>query len=114
MTRSKAASVLKAVAAKPYRLAFEDAALAEWKKLDSAVKENFRKLLRVRLQNPRIASAALHGELTHCYKIKLQQQGYRLVYQVIDQTLLVVVISFGRRDKDAVYRAAIKRLMSKK
>jgi len=43
------------------------------------------------------------------YKIKLRSAGYRLVYEVRDQVLLVLVIAVGRRDRNAVYRAASRR-----
>ena len=32
------------------------------------------------------------------------------MYQVIEQQLIVLVISVGRRDKNAVYEASMKRL----
>ena len=32
------------------------------------------------------------------YKIKLRAVGYRLVYEVIDDELVVIVIEVGRRD----------------
>ena len=106
------ASKRKPAAAKPqaYRLAFQDAALAEWKKLDGSVKEPLRRLLKKRLEAPRVKGAELHGDLADCYKIKLRAQGFRLIYQVQDKYLIVLVISVGRRDKNAVYEAAIKRL----
>ena len=92
-----------------FRLAFQDAALAEWKKLDGSVKEPLRRLLKKRLEAPRVKGAELHGELADCYKIKLRTQGFRLIYQVQDQHLIVLVISVGKRDKNAVYEAAIRR-----
>ncbi len=112
MTASKRQSVS---AKKPlYRLAFEDHARAEWDKLDGTVKEPLRRALKKRLESPHVPSAALHGELANCYKIKLLKQGYRLIYQVIDQQLIVLVISVVKRDKNAVYAAAMKRLHSQK
>ncbi|EEV0137970.1 type II toxin-antitoxin system RelE/ParE family toxin, partial [Escherichia coli] len=45
-----------------------------------------------------------------CYKIKLRTQGYRLVYQVNDKELLVLVIAIGKRENSAVYEDATKRL----
>jgi len=33
-----------------------------------------------------------------------------LIYQDIEQQLIVLMISVGRRDKNAVYEAAMKRL----
>ena len=105
-SKSKAATS----APPPYRLAFENAALAEWQKLDGSVKEPLRRLLKKRLEAPRVKGAELHGDLADCYKIKLRAQGFRLVYQVLDQRLIVLVISVGKRDKNAVYEAAIRRL----
>ena len=43
------------------------------------------------------------------YKIKLKDVGYRLVYEVIDQRLVVMVVAVGRRDHDEVYLMASKR-----
>ena len=106
---------MPASAKKPvYGLAFEVHARAEWDKLDGSVKEPLRSLLKKRLKSPHVPSAALHGGLANCYKIKLLKQGYRLIYQVIDQQLIVLVISVGKRDKNAVYQAAMKRLQNQK
>ena len=96
-----------------YRLAFEDHARTEWDRLDGSVKEPLRRLLKKRLESPHVPSAALRGDLVNCYKIKLLKQGYPLIYQVIDQQLIVLVISVGKRDKSAVYEAAMKRLQSR-
>ncbi|WP_205059530.1 type II toxin-antitoxin system RelE family toxin [Photobacterium phosphoreum] len=38
------------------------------------------------------------------YKIKLRTAGYRLVYEVIDDEIVVYVLAIGKRDKDAVYK----------
>jgi mRNA interferase RelE/StbE len=54
---------------------------------------------------PRVASAQLRGHPNR-YKIKLRALGYRLVYEVRDQEVLVVVVAVGRRDDNAVYLAA--------
>jgi len=40
------------------------------------------------------------------YKIKLRSIGYRLVYEVLDGRLVVLVVAVGKRDKNAVYKAA--------
>ena len=42
------------------------------------------KRLKKRLVQPRLPGSELHGSLRDCYKIKLRQQGYRLVYSVDD------------------------------
>jgi Cytotoxic translational repressor of toxin-antitoxin stability system len=45
-----------------------------------------------------------------CYKIKLKSSGYRLVYQVRDEVVMVFVVAIGKREKSAVYHDADKRL----
>jgi mRNA interferase RelE/StbE len=94
---------------KSYELEFHELALKEWKKLDGSIKSQFLKILTNRLQEPHIPSAKLRGDLNNTYKIKLRDVGYRLVYEVIDQRLVVVVIAIGRRDHDEAYQIAIKR-----
>jgi len=43
-----------------------------------------------------------------CYKIKLRSVGYRLVYQVRENEIVVSVVSVGKREKMLL----IKRLQS--
>ena len=62
-----------------YKLKFEKRAWREWEKLGHPVKEQFKKKLAERLENPRVPSAKLSGHADR-YKIKLRSAGYRLVY----------------------------------
>ena len=91
-----------------YELAFLDEALKEWRKLDNATREQFKAKLAERLQNPKIPSARLHG-VRERYKIKLRNAGYRLVYQVKDRELLVLVVAVGKRERNEIYKAADRR-----
>jgi mRNA interferase RelE/StbE len=92
-----------------FSLEFHVLALKEWQKLDSSVKNQFKKQLEKRLSNPRVASAKLHGDLDNFYKIKLRSIGYRLVYEVIDHKLVIMVIAVGKRNQEAVYKKASNR-----
>ncbi len=94
---------------KTYDLEFHELALKEWHKLDGSIQALFKKQLARRLQAPHVPSARLHGDLQNTYKIKLRDAGYRMVYEVIDRRLVVVVIAVGRRDQQAVYRQAATR-----
>jgi mRNA interferase RelE/StbE len=96
-----------------YRLQFVPSAWAEWQKLDGSVKEPLRKLLKKRLDNPHVPGAALHGALAGHYKIKLNKQGYRLVYGVQDDVLIVMVMAVDKREDSVVYQSAIARMMEK-
>lgn len=51
-------------------------------KTAKGIQEQFKKILKRRLENSHIISAILSGGLQDCYKIKLRKPGYRLVYQV--------------------------------
>lgn len=91
-----------------YELGFVEAALKEWKKLDSNTREQFKKKLAERCVNPRVPSAQLSGSRDR-YKIKLRGAGYRLVYEVRDEQVIIVVIAVGKRDRSEVYKAAARR-----
>ena len=91
-----------------YELCFHPDALAEWRKLDATVSGQFKRKLAERLQHPRVSAARLAGQKDR-YKIKLRSVGYRLVYEVRDAVLLVVVVAVGKRERHAVYRVAAKR-----
>jgi mRNA interferase RelE/StbE len=86
-----------------YELHFHPLALKEWKKLAKDLQEQFKKQLMRRLENPHVISAQLRSTLKNCYKIKLRQSGYRLVYAVNDNQLIVTVIAVGKRSKNEVY-----------
>ena len=91
-----------------YELAFLDSALKEWRKLDAQTRDQFKKKLIERLDAPHVPASKLSGAKDR-YKIKLRSVGYRLVYEVRDTEVIVVVVAIGRRDRNAVYKAAEKR-----
>lgn len=92
-----------------YNLEFKESALKEWRKLDGGIREQFKKKLAERLQRPHVGSAKRSG-MADCYKIKLKNAGYRLVYQVDDNRVVVIVVAVGKRENLAVYKKAGKRL----
>lgn len=81
-----------------YKLAFLPTAKKEWDKLDGSVRTVFKKKVLERLETPRVESAKLRG-YDDFYKIKLRDLGYRLVYEVVDDEVVIYVIAVGRRDK---------------
>ena len=92
-----------------YKLAFLPSALKEWRKLGDNVREQFRKKLGERLENPHVPSARLSG-MEDCYKIKLRAAGYRLVYRVEEEKVTVIVVAVGKRDRNLVYKIAAGRV----
>ncbi len=91
-----------------YRLKFNKQALKEWKKLDNDVRNQFKNKLREHLDSPRVEASKVSGA-SDCFKIKLRAVGYRLVYQIIEKDVVVLVLAVGKREKNAVYNAALKR-----
>jgi mRNA interferase RelE/StbE len=79
-----------------YELGFLEDALKEWRKLDGGIREQFKKKLAERLENPRVPSAKLAGHPDR-YKIKLRSIGYRLIYEVRERQWIVVVVAVGKR-----------------
>lgn len=72
-------------------------------KLSAPIKSQFKKKLEKRLINPRVSSAKLGG-YSSVYKIKLRSAGYRLVYEVIDDEIIIVILVVGKREKGQVYK----------
>ncbi len=93
-----------------FKLKFIPSALREWKKLAEPVKEQLRKKLKKRLENPRISASKLYG-FSDVYKIKLRSSGYRLAYEVNDFEVTVIVIAAWKRDKGKIYSKSKNRLI---
>ena len=93
-----------------YKLFFKKQAKKEWDNLDGAVKKILKKKLGERLKEPIIPKARLTG-MGNCYKIKIRGLGYRLVYQVHDRQIKIIVIAVGKRDRNKIYKIAKNRLL---
>jgi len=91
-----------------YKLEFVRGALKEWDALDASIKKQFKKKLKARLDMPEVAADRLIGSENR-YKIKLRSAGFRLVYEVHHQEVLVLVVAVGKRERNAVYKVAAKR-----
>jgi mRNA interferase RelE/StbE len=64
----------------------------------------FTRKLAERLRHPDVPASRLSG-LPSCYKIKLRASGFRLVYQVEDEALIVLVIAVGNASEMTPTRA---------
>lgn len=92
-----------------FKLKFDKRALKEWHKLDTVVSAQFKKKLAERLEEPIVRSSKVSGA-ENCYKIKLKAAGYRLVYQVINDEVVVLVLAVGKRERNSVYKIALNRV----
>jgi addiction module toxin, relE/stbE family len=93
-----------------YSLKFHEKALKEWEKLGDLLKTQFKKKLAERLENPHVQRDQLSGFSTALYKIKLKSAGYRLVYEVNDNEITVLVLSVGKRERLQAYINAQNRI----
>lgn len=93
-----------------YSIKVHDDFVAELDKLDPAVKLQLRKKLDKVVENPHIPKNRLGGELHNCYKIKLRKAGVRLVYQVNDDEIFILLLTVGKREDNQVYETAVSRV----
>jgi len=94
-----------------YKLKFVPSALKEWNGLGQTIQGQFKKALQKRLENPHIPKNKLSGR-PNIYKIKLRSAGYRLVYEVDDNEIVVLVLAVGKREKNEVYKKISNRKSS--
>ncbi|MEZ4720311.1 MAG: type II toxin-antitoxin system RelE/ParE family toxin [Flavobacteriales bacterium] len=92
-----------------YKLKFLPSAKKEWDKLDNSIKKQFKNKLEKCLEDPCIEANRLTG-FECAYKINLRSVGYRLVYEVDNQEIIIFVIAVGKRENNKVYSAAMNRL----
>ena len=92
-----------------YKLDFKKSAYKEWNKLGTTLREQFKKKLLERLDNPHVPASKLSGA-DNLYKIKLRQSGYRLVYKIEDDVIIVTVLAVGKRERSDVYKKAMHRI----
>lgn len=92
-----------------FALEFHPDAWAEWNKLDNSVREVLKKKLLKRLDEPHVPAARLHDDLANCFKLKHDKTGHRLVYEVIDDRVVVYVLAVGERARLDAYLKASRR-----
>ncbi|MGF1550382.1 MAG: type II toxin-antitoxin system RelE/ParE family toxin [Sphingomonadaceae bacterium] len=92
-----------------YRLVFQKKATKEWNKLGTTLRRQFEKKLAERLRNPHVPKDKLR-KYKDCYKIKLRASGYRLIYQVRDDVIMIFVLAIDERAGGKAYAAIDERL----
>ena len=90
------------------KLKFLPSAWMEWNKIGDVIREQFKKKLGERIVNPIVQADQLRG-FKNYYKIKLRSAGYRLVYEVDRNEIVIYVITVGKRENDLIYKKVQKR-----
>jgi mRNA interferase RelE/StbE len=91
-----------------YELFFSENAFKEWKKLDPSTQQKFKTNFLSSKTIPTLQNKL--SDLKDCYKIKLKSSGYRLVYKIIKNQLIIQVIAVGKREGNLVYSMAESRV----
>jgi mRNA interferase RelE/StbE len=96
-----------------YSYKFHPEAEKELAKLNKSVQILFTKALKKILKSPELGLDLGHKnnfDLTGLKKIYFDHKRYRIVYQVIDNEVLIHLIAIGKRDKMDVYKKASERV----
>ncbi|HGO5824104.1 TPA: type II toxin-antitoxin system RelE/ParE family toxin [Mannheimia haemolytica] len=93
-----------------YAIKVHDDFVVELNRLSPTIKQQLRKKLDKVVENPHIPKNRLSGGLHNCYKIKLKKAGIRLVYQVNDDEIYILLLTVGKREDNEVYDVALTRL----
>lgn len=93
-----------------YKLVVHEDFEAEWQKLPVTIQTQLKKKLATLLENPKIPKNQLKGDLAGFYKIKLKKAGIRLIYQVKDGELIILLLAVGKRADSEIYKTASKRV----
>jgi len=93
-----------------YKLLRHKEFTVEWEKLPIAIRDQFKKKISKVIEQPHIPKNMLKGDLASCYKIELLKAGVRLVYQVKDDQVVILLIMVRKRADSIVYDEAKKRI----
>jgi mRNA interferase RelE/StbE len=95
-----------------YDYKFHPDAKKELAKLDHSVQILFTRTLKKILKNPELGQDLGHKnslDLSGLKKIYFDNKRYRIVYEIIDQEVVIYIVAIGKRDKMAVYAKAAQR-----
>jgi mRNA interferase RelE/StbE len=99
-----------------YKVFLQEAAADDFRSLDGSVKKLVAKQLKKLETSPHLEEPLgnLRGlDLTGYYKMYAVHKSIRIVYRIIEQEIIVEVISIGKRADFEVYVEAAKRLLKK-
>ncbi|SFV58998.1 RelE/StbE replicon stabilization toxin [hydrothermal vent metagenome] len=81
-----------------YTLNFLNSAKKEFKKLDTVAQKTIKEKLLLLVENPEILKnniKALKGEYKGKFRLRVHQ--YRIIFQVKDEELIIIVVRIGHR-----------------
>ncbi len=76
-------------------------------RLDNKIKDIIRKKIEKLKVEPDLG-LPLRGKLFKLYKLKVSK--YRVLYQIDNYNLMIIIIAIGKRDNSIIYKLAEKRI----
>lgn len=95
-----------------YKYKFHPEAQKELAKLNHSVQILFTKILKKILNGPELGQDLGNKnnlDLTGLKKMYFDQKRYRVVYEVIEEEVIIYIVAIGKRDKMEVYEKAGER-----
>jgi len=96
-----------------YRIEFLPQAAREFEGLDGSLKRIAAKQIEKLSEKPELGvhlGKRLGIDLTGYRKIYFGKRGYRIVYEIVREKLVVLVIGIGKRERAEIYREVAERL----
>lgn len=96
-----------------YKYKFHPEAQKELAKLNHSVQSLFTKTLKKILNSPELGQDLGNKnnlDLTGLKKMYFDQKRYRVVYEVIEEEVIIYIVAIGKRDKMEVYEKAGERI----
>ena len=100
-----------------YRVKFHPEAEKEFLELDKGVRERLAKQLVKIASYPELGERLGNRngiDLSGYRKMYAEKKKIRIVYEVVEEEILIYIMAIGERDDMAVYKTALKRLREEK
>lgn len=90
-----------------YKILFRPRAEKAFNRLSFANRQQLARKLDERRRNPRVPADSVR-EIKDGYRIKLRSAGLRLIYQVRDNELVILVLAVAGREREEAYAEALR------
>ncbi|MGH8005840.1 MAG: type II toxin-antitoxin system RelE family toxin [Candidatus Binatia bacterium] len=96
-----------------YSIEFLPEAAREFEALDGALKKLIAKQFEKLAERPELGESLgkkLGIDLTGYRKLYFGKKGYRIIYEIQQQRLIVLIIGIGKRERAEIYKDVARRL----
>jgi mRNA interferase RelE/StbE len=96
-----------------YKIEFLPEAAREFEALDGSLKKIVARQIEKLAERPDLGAplgSRLGIDLTGYRKIYFGKKGYRIVYEILRERLVVLIIGIGKRERAEIYREVARRL----